>query len=276
MTTLTKPIPLTRRLEIPALGALFVLTLRQHLRGRRLLILSLLFLLPSIMAAVARLTPHPPRPAELEFWLVLNVIPHALATLTALLYAAGIIQDEVEEQTFTYLLARPLPRWAIYVTRMAVTLLVTAGLTCIFTVLCLTVTYWNTPELWDDVLPGRALKISALLALAQVGYCAVFGLVGLLTRWALFAGLAYIVAFEGLLATFPSVLRQLTIMFYFRVLAARWLDLPNASVWTIDLSTAPSVRGCVITIFAVSVALIGVGAMIMMLREFRMKTPEGN
>src|SRR5262249_40135516 len=155
------------------------------------------------------------------------------ATLTALLYAAGIIQDEVEEQTFTYLLARPLPRWAIYVTRMAVTLFVTAGLTCIFTVLCLTVTYWNTPELWDDVLPGRALKISALLALAQVGYCAVFGLVGLLTRWALFAGLAYIVAFEGLLATFPSVLRQLTIMFYFRVLAARWLELPNASVWTI-------------------------------------------
>ena len=43
-----------------------------------------------------------------------NLIPHALAPLAALFYAAGIIQDEVEEQTLTYLLLRPLPRWALY------------------------------------------------------------------------------------------------------------------------------------------------------------------
>ena len=50
---------------------------------------------------------------------MLNFIPHALAPLAALLYSAGIIQDEVEDQTLTYLLLRPLPRWALYLGQVA-------------------------------------------------------------------------------------------------------------------------------------------------------------
>ena len=99
------------RHSISALGALFILTLRQHLHGRRLLVLALLFLIPSVLSLVVRLTPHAPPPAELEFAFIFNLIPHALVTLTALLYAAGIMQDEVEGQTLTYLLLRPLPCW---------------------------------------------------------------------------------------------------------------------------------------------------------------------
>src|SRR4051794_6585523 len=87
-----------------ALLALFVLTLRQHLRGRRLLVLSLLFLLPSALAVMVRCLPHAPLPQDLEFAFVFSIIPHTLAPLTALLFAAGILQDEVEDQTLTYLL----------------------------------------------------------------------------------------------------------------------------------------------------------------------------
>src|SRR5438874_10671238 len=106
-------VPLCRGLDLTALAALFVLTLREHLRGRRLLLLSLLFLLPAVLAVVIRLAPFAPTPEKLEFALIFNLIPHVLATLTALLYAAGIIRDEVEGQTLTYLLLRPLPRWAL-------------------------------------------------------------------------------------------------------------------------------------------------------------------
>src|SRR5436190_9479707 len=129
--------------DLTALWALFVLTLRQHVRGRRLLVLSLLFLLPSVLAAIVRFAPHPPPPEHLEFVFVFNLIPHALATLTALLYAAGIIQDEIEDQTMAYLLARPLPRWALYVTKLAVAFIVTSVITVVFTVLTLVVVYWN-------------------------------------------------------------------------------------------------------------------------------------
>ena len=259
-----------------ALAALAVLTLRQHLRGRRLLVLSVLFLLPSVLAAILRLTAHPPDPADLEFAFVFNLIPSALAPLTALRYAAGIIQDEVEEQTLTYLLLRPLPRWALYLTKLAVTVMVTAALTGVFTTLAYVVIWWNTPELWGDVLPGRALKTAALLALAQAGYCALFGALSLLTRRALLAGLAYVIVFEGLLANFESVARRLTVMYSFRVLSVRWLDPPNSKEWSLDLATAPSASDCVLTLLGASAAFVLLGAVLMMRREFRMKTPEGS
>jgi ABC-2 type transport system permease protein len=271
----TAEAPVRGGFDLTALAALFVLTLRQHLRGRRLLILSLLFLLPSVLAALVKLAPHPPPPEEATFAFVLNLIPHALAPLTALLYAAGVVQDEVEEQTLTYLLLRPLPRWALYVTRLGVTWLVTSVLTGVFTTLALVVIYWNTAELWGDVLPGRAAKVAALLALAQAGYCALFGVLGLLTRWSLFVGLAYIIAVEGLLATFDLVVRRLTVMYYFRVLAVRWLQPADSKAWSLDLATAPSAGACVLTLLGACAAFVLLGA-VMMRQEFRMKTPEGS
>src|SRR5437588_7885978 len=243
---------ITRSSQLSALGALSILTLRQHLGGRRLLVLSILFLLPSVLVAVVRLTPHSPPPAHLEFAFVFNLIPHALATLTALLYAAGILQDEVEGQTLTYLLLRPLPRWALYLTKLATTILVSSLLTGIFTVLALVVLYWGTPELWANVLPWRALKIAALMALGQTAYCSLFAALSLFTRRSLIAGLAYIIVFEGLLANFEFVARRLTVMYYFRVLAVRWLELPAAREWSIDLGTAPSAAACVVTLLAVA------------------------
>src|SRR3954464_12012666 len=103
----------SRLSELPAIYALFWLTIRQHLHGRRLFVLVALYLLPCALAVILRsFTPAPPD--LLEFALVFNLLPHGLAPLTALLYGAGIISDEVEEQTLTYLLLRSVPRRAIY------------------------------------------------------------------------------------------------------------------------------------------------------------------
>jgi ABC-type transport system involved in multi-copper enzyme maturation permease subunit len=269
-------LPLTSRYDPAALAALFTLTLRQHLHGRRLLILSLLFLLPSVLAAVVRLAPHPPAPEELEFAFIFNFIPHALVPLVALLYAAGMIQDEVEEQTLTYLFMRPLPRRALYITRLLATWLMTAVVTGVFTTLAFAVIWWGHSELWGDVLPTRAAKTAGLLALAQLGYCSLFGALGLFTRRSLFTGLAYIVAFEGLLANIPMVVRQLTVMYYFRVLAARWLAPAHSDVWSLELDTAPSNAVCLRILLIASAILTVVGAQMMARQEFRMKTPDGS
>src|SRR5262249_33282543 len=151
-----------------ALAVLFVLTLRQHLRGRRLIVVCLLFILPSVLAVIIKLTAQL-RPGDLgkvEFVLVLNLLPSALATLTALLYAAGIVRDEVEEQTLTYLLLRPLPRWALYITKLLATILVTSLLTGMFTVLTMAVIYWDTPNQWRAAMLERTPRLAVLLAVA--------------------------------------------------------------------------------------------------------------
>src|SRR5712692_1140186 len=153
-----KPAPAERRIhriELCALLALFWLALRQHVRARRLLILAALLALPSLIAILIRSTDPTVKLQELEFGLVFLLMPHALVPLTALLYASGMIQDEIEEQTLTYLLIRPLPKWSIYVAKLLATLLVTAPLTGLFTGLTYAVVYWGTPEFAGDILIPR-------------------------------------------------------------------------------------------------------------------------
>lgn len=276
-TSAEAAVPLSRRPDVRALGALFVLALRQHARGRRLLVLSLLFALPAALAAVVSLVSrHPPRPDALEFAFAFNLIPHALAPLAALLYAAGLIRDEAEEQTLTYLLLRPLPRRALYVVKLLAALLVTCLLTGVFTAATFAVIAAAAREPVADGVVGRALATVGLLALAQVGYCGLFGLVGLLTRRALLAGVGYIIAFEGLLASFDTVARRLTVMYYFRVLVLRWLAPAHGGEWSIDLGTSPEARTCVLTLLGVGLVLTAAAALLFAGLEFRMKTPEGN
>jgi ABC-2 type transport system permease protein len=270
-------IVLSRCPDLRALAALFVLTLRQYVRGRRLLVLSLLFALPSALTLLVSLTSgHAPPASGLEFAFVFNLIPHALAPLAALLYAAGIIQDDVEEQTLTYLLLRPLPRWGLYLVKWLATLLVVTVLTAVFTAITLAVIALTASEPATVGLIGRALKVAGLLGLAQVAYCGLFGFLGLLMRHSFLAGVAYIVVLEGLLASLPTVARQLTVMYYFRVLAMRWLEPEGAKEWAITLATAPTARTCVLTLLGVGLVSAVAAAVFFASREFRMKTPDGN
>jgi hypothetical protein len=94
-------------------------------------------------------------------------------------------------------------------------------------------------------------------------------------RRSLVIGVAYIILFEGILAAFQIMTRQLTVVFYFRVLVLRWLNPADISVWAIDPATAPSGKSCVLTLLIAATVLAAMGALILSGREFRMKTPEG-
>src|ERR1043166_572701 len=102
--------------ELSAFATLFTLTIRQNTHGRRMLVLGFLYALPCALAILIRAVNSQLPPEILENALIFHLLPHGLAPLTALLYSAGMIQDEVEEQTLTYLLMRSLPRRGLYVT----------------------------------------------------------------------------------------------------------------------------------------------------------------
>lgn len=267
--------------ELSACAALFTLTLRQYTHGRRLLVLGLLFALPCVLAIVLRSLPQPAPADALEVALIFHLLPHGLAPFTALLLAAGMIQDEVEEQTLTYLLLRSIPRWALYVTKMLATVCFTALLVAIAALALYAACFWGTPE-FADVMTTRAPRAAAVLALAQVGYCALFGLLGLITRRTLIAGVAYIVAIEGVLANLNFVGRTWTVVYYVRTLIVRWLPFPETTLrrklteWDLDLEVEPSAERCMLILLSFGIAVTLVSALWFARREFRVKTPEGN
>jgi ABC-2 type transport system permease protein len=266
---------LTHRLDLSAAIALFRATVAQLVRGRRLLVIGLLFALPAVVAILARVYNPDYRADQVEEALVFYLIPHALVPLSALLFTAGMIQDEVEDQTLTYLLIRPFPRWAIYATKLFATLAVAIALTAVFTTVTLGAIHWGEDEFWTTVLASRAPRIAALLALSLWAYGSIFGLLGLFLRRSLVAGVAYVIVFEGVFANIDFIVRKLTVMWYFRVLAERWLDL-RISSWSINLDDAPDARDCVVRLLLAGTVATVIAALAFSVREYRVKTPEGS
>lgn len=277
MTATETPAP-PRSAGWTAAGALFALTVRQHTHGRRLYVVGLLYLLPCALALVLRNLSRPAPADALEFALVFSLLPHALAPLTALLYAAGVISDEVEEQTITYLLMRSVPRWALYLVKLAATLCVTTMLVTVGVAALYLAIYAGSPE-FADALP-RMGKMIGIMALAQVGYCALFGFLGLFTRRSLAAGVGYIILVEGFLANMDFVGRTATVAFQVRTMALRVMDWPQELMrryqqsWGMtDLAELPTASACATTLLVFGVVVTVLTAVWFARTEFRVKTP---
>ena len=116
-------------LSLTALWTLYTLTLRQYMHGKRWIAMAVLMLLPAGLAVLVRNTARDVPSILLEFLFAFMLIPQALLPLAALIYASGMIRDEQEEQTLTYLLIRPIPKWAIYTIKLLATLTTTVFLT---------------------------------------------------------------------------------------------------------------------------------------------------
>jgi ABC-2 type transport system permease protein len=122
--------------------------------------------------------------------------------------------------------------------------------------------------------------VIAVMALAQIGYCALFGFMGLVTRRALVAGIAYIVAVEGIIANVDFVGRSLTVVYYVRTLFLRWLELAPEQlrrcqeVWGMaDVEKLPSSGECVLTLLGFGLVTAVLSALWFARSEFRVKTP---
>jgi ABC-2 type transport system permease protein len=279
-----------RTSRIGACATLYVLTLRQHLHGRRWMALALLFLLPAGLATLLRATGADVPGLFLEFLLLWILIPQALLPLVALLYASGIIQDEQEDQTITYLLTRPIPKWLIYAVKMVATWTTAVLLVIALTLLTFLAIYTKSGDAFA-IVSYRCFVASAILSLAVISYCSLFGLMSLLTKRILVVGVLYTAIVEGFLATLPLSLRMGTIIYYTRLIAYRLLEFvatwPGgrqddvaASAWSLDtsaqagLSEHPQLSTCVWTLLLASIAFTVLAGWLFSRREFHVKTPE--
>ena len=268
-----RPIRLSRRTDPTAVFALFRMTVDRLLRGRRLVVLALLFALPCVFALIAQRYNPNYDPKTVELALIFGLIPQTILPLMALVFASGMIQDEVEEQTLTYLLIRPLPRPIIYATKLVATWAVMAGLTAIFAEITYAVVYRFESVAFREILPERATKAIALMLLTLAAYGSVFGLVSLFVRRTLLFGVPYIILMEGIFANIEFIVRKLTIMYQFRVLSIRWLGL-EAEDWNIDLELAPSALWAALNLAIATAVFVLLGSLLFARREFRVKTPE--
>lgn len=270
---MTDATPLTRRVPFSAVAALLRVTAERQVRGARAPAFGLLHAVPVLIAALSRSYSGSFETGQLEDLLVFGLIPQALIPLTALLFAAGMVNDDVEERTLTYILVRPIPKWMVFLVKVAATVLVTSLLAVASMLATLAAIHWGTPELVESVFKTRGPVVSATSALSLAAYVPIFGILSLLVRRSLIIGVVYTVVLEGLLANVDFVVRRGTVIYWVRVLWVRWLEIAGGP-WSIDPAAAPSATTALMALLVAGILAAALGAWIFSDREFRVKTSE--
>src|SRR5215469_4692769 len=179
------------------------ITVRATLGRRR----ALLFAVPAVILIALTLILRATRPAGAPWpdHVLGDFGFSVLLPLTALIVGTGVLGAEIDDGSAIHLLATPVPRSAVVVTKFSVA----AVLTMLFAAV---------PELIAGLLAPNSGKLAvALFVGALVGsviYNAVFVLASVLTTRAIAIGLLYVLIWEGLLANFVGGARILSIAHY--------------------------------------------------------------
>jgi ABC-2 type transport system permease protein len=210
------------------LGPLVDVTVRGLLGRRRILLVGLLALAPVGVAAILVVGGGLGTTAQITRQLYDSLVMTTVVPLVALILGTTAIGAEIDDGTVVHLLVKPVGRGWIILAKMLVA--GAAGvLLCGISVLVSGLLLLRLDE------PGLLLGMLAGVALAVIAYTAVFVTLSVWTGRALIAGLAYVLLWEGLVATFFSGTRLLSIREYGLAVAAG-IAGPEAGTLTRDVT----------------------------------------
>jgi ABC-2 type transport system permease protein len=188
------------------MSAIYTLTLRQLTSRWRLIIMTVLALLPVVIALLMVGSKDAPTVGGFEQAVLSAMLSGSIAPLVVLAIAGAAFANEVEDKTLANLTLAPLPRWQIVVPKLLATITIAAPF--IF-VSALATSYAG---FLGDMQSVVAVTVSAVVGVAL--YASAFLWLGLVTTQAIGIGLLYIVLWEGFFSGFIAGVRLLSIRHY--------------------------------------------------------------
>lgn len=126
-----------------------------------------------------------------------------LVPLLGLIIGTGVIAPEIDDGAIVYVLAKPIPRLTIVTTKLAVAIACIAVFAALPTFVAGIVMAGN-----DD---GLAVAYGLGTLVGGIAYCAVFLLLGVVTKHAVVVGLMYALVWESLIGGYVPGARTLSI-----------------------------------------------------------------
>ncbi len=187
------------------------LTARSLLGRRRALLLLSLPVVLLVIAATSRALVGPS--TELAAFVLGSFALGTVVPLLGLIAGTGAIGPEIDDGSIVYVLSKPLSRHVIVVTKVVVAAAVVTVLGAVPTFLA--------GLLLAGTTDGIALAYAVGAAAAGIGYCALYVLLGVLTRNAVVVGLLYALIWESLVGQFVPGAQALSIRQWSLVLTER-------------------------------------------------------
>lgn len=188
------------------MNAVYRLTLRQLAGKWRLLIMTVLSLLPVLTTLVVVRAEHSATVREFEAVVLSSMLAAAITPLVVLAIAAAAFGNELEDRTLANITLSPIRRWQIALPKFLAVLTVASPLM----VASAFATSWLA--FLGDWTAVVAITAATLLAVALYG--AAFTWLGLVSAQAVGLGLLYIVLWEGFFSGFVEGVRLLSIRHY--------------------------------------------------------------
>ena len=177
------------------------LTARSLLAKRRAAILLLLPTVLLLLCAAVRGLAGPDQ--EVAVGLLGGFALGTIVPLLAVIAGAGAIGPEIDDGSIVYLLAKPLSRFSIVNSKLAVAVGVVTVVAALPTLLA--------GFVLSGAADGLALAYAVGAGIAGIAYCALFLLLAVLTRNAVVVGLIYALVWESLVGGFVPGAQVLSI-----------------------------------------------------------------
>jgi ABC-2 type transport system permease protein len=221
-------------------------TFRQLVGRRRALLLLLLCAVPVLVALMMRGADV--RDVDAAAGGVLDrLIVGLILPIVAVLFGTAAFGAEIEDGTIVYLLAKPVPRWAI----VAAKILAAVGATAALTVGSVALSSLIAITRLGDEATRIAEVYLLATAVGSICYVAVFVALSLFTRRALMIGFAYVLIWEGTLSSLLPGIANLSIRQY--ALGVGQLVTKVPSSWGAELEPETAVPLAVIVVVAATV-----------------------
>ena len=193
------------------------------------------------------------------FYLVVEVT----CLLGLLLWAAPMIQSELESNSWIYCAVRPYGRIHVLLGKYcnAIAWVFLAAATAV-SITSRFVTMVEVGQFWRVAM--------VLILLGCMTYGALFALMAVLfPNRAMVVAVVYTIVFEGFMGFIPATINQLTVQYRLRSLLVGWMgwtdQLPTE--WLLSISGAPPVQDVLILI-ATTIGLLGISCFFIGYREY--------
>jgi hypothetical protein len=209
----------------------FVASVRELIRRRRLVFIGLAALLPLLLVFMWRAFGMEIFDATAVFSnLVGTVYLGGLVYLVGLAFGVPTVHDEVEGRTITYLFTRPISKIAVYAGRLAAVQLLGGVVLAFSLVVCFAVMVLGNP----GALSAQFVKVYVnhvwLILFATIVLTGLFSIFGILFRRPLVWGFFYWIAWEGFVSKAPGRLQTWTLDFHLRNLMMRDDDVQSSVI----------------------------------------------
>jgi len=255
--------------KLSDIATIFSFFFKTGLRSKRTKLFIFLSLIPAVIFLIFRIIKmfNPQLNVSFSVLFNLTIFPYyfeVFIQILSLFFGSSVINDEVEDQTLTYLTNSPVSKTSIITGKFLATFFTSATIITIGYTVSTIIAYFSL--LLNAKYLIKALAIYGTAILAILAYSALFTLLGSFLKKSVIAGIFFIFFWEKFVQFLPGATQKLTIIHYVKSLVP--IKLPKGATFLIFNLQHSSAAESILVLILVSILCLAAATYLFNKKEY--------